>query len=123
MEKATKIIRLVLGAMITILGLNGLLQFLPAPPTSQEMGMFLGALGATGYMFPMISLVKIVCGILLLTNKWVPLALVVLLTVLINAFLAHLFLDPAGIGMAVIAVALNGFLIFGYKEKYLGLTT
>ncbi|WP_040496967.1 hypothetical protein [Fulvivirga imtechensis] len=121
MEKATKIIRLVLGGMITVLGLNGFIPFMPTPSVNEEMGVFLGALGATGYMFPMISLIKIVSGILLLLNRWVPLALVVLFTILANALLAHLFLDPAGIGMAIVAVALNGFLILGYKEKYLEL--
>ena len=83
--------------------------------------MFLGALGATGYLFPLVATVQTVSGVLLLVNKWVPLAVVILLTVQLNAFLAHLFLDPAGIGLASLVIIFSGVLIFGYKDQYLKL--
>ena len=121
MEKATKVIRIGLGLMITIFGLNGFLQLMPSPPVNQELGVFLGALGATGYMFPMIAMVQTVSGVLLMVNKWVPLAAIVLFTVQLNAFFAHLFLDPSGIGLATLVLILNGILIVGYKDKYLEL--
>ncbi len=107
--------------MMTILGLNGFFQFMPSPEPTAGMGAYLGALAATGYMFPMISLVEFISGILVLINKYTPLALLVVFTVLINAFLAHIFLDPSTIGMAALAVVLNVTLLVGYKDKYLKL--
>jgi hypothetical protein len=121
MEKAKKMIRIALGLVIAIFGLNGFMHFMPTPPVNVELGRFLGALGATNYMFPLIATVQTVSGALLLVNKWVPLALVVLFTVQLNAFLAHLFLDPAGIGLATLVLFFNVILIILYKDKYLEL--
>ena len=65
-----------------------------------------------------VAIVEIATGVLLLINKYQPLALVVLFPVLLNAFLFHLFLDLPGIGGAVFAIAMNIFLFVANKESY-----
>src|SRR5580658_10205309 len=67
--------RLLLGLVFFVLGLNGFLQFLPTPPAPERATAFVGALIATGYMFPLIKSVEVICGALLLSNRLVPLAL------------------------------------------------
>ena len=58
-------------------------------------------------------------GILLLANKFQPLALVVLFPVLLNAILFHVLLDPPSIaGPATLAVAMNIFLMFSNTKAY-----
>lgn len=110
---------MLLGIMMLVFGLNGFLQFMPNPEMGQEMQTFLGAVEATGYMFPLISLVETIAGALLLANILTPVALIILFPVLFNAFLAHLVLDPASIGAAAFALLMNGILFIVYKEKYL----
>jgi putative oxidoreductase len=104
--------------MLVVFGLNKFLQFMPMPPMPEAAGAFMGALVTSGYIMTIVAIVEIVTGILLLVNKFQPLTLVVLFPILLNAFLFHLFLDLAGIGGAVVALAMNVFLMFANKEAY-----
>ena len=118
MNKAKLIVRILLGLMLIVFGLNKFLQFMPMPPMSEAAGEFMGALGKSGYIMPIVAIVEILAGILLLLNKYVPLALVILFPVLLNAFLFHLFLDLPGIGGAAVAITMNTFLFFANKASY-----
>jgi putative oxidoreductase len=118
MNKGKLIVRVVLGLMLVVFGLNKFLQFMPMPPMPEAAGAFMGALVTSGYIMTIVAIVEIVTGILLLVNKFQPLTLVVLFPILLNAFLFHLFLDLAGIGGAVVALAMNVFLMFANKEAY-----
>ncbi len=118
MNKAKIIVRILLGLMVLIFGLNKFLQFMPMPPMPGPAGEFMGALVKSGYLMAVVAVVEIITGILLLANKFTRLALVILFPVLLNAFLFHLFLDPAGMGGAAIGITMNIFLFFGNKEAY-----
>jgi putative oxidoreductase len=118
MKKAKLIVRILLGLMVLIFGLNKFLQFMPMPPMPEEAAEFMGALVKSGYLMQAVAIVEIVTGIMLLINRFQALALVILFPVLLNAFWFHLFLDPAGIGGAFIAMAMNHFLFFANKESY-----
>ena len=117
--KTTKMIaRILLGLMMLVFGLNKFLHFIPMPPHPGAAGEFMGALAKSGYIFPIVALIEIGTGILLLTKKFIPLALVLLFPVMLNAFLFHAFLDLPGIGAAAFAIILNGFLMFSEKQSY-----
>jgi putative oxidoreductase len=118
MNKAKLIIRILFGLMLVIFGLNKFLQFMPMPPMPEAAGEFMGALVKSGYLMIIVAIVEVVAGVLLLVNKYQSLALVIVFPVILNAFLFHLFLDLAGIGGAVIAMAMNIFLFFANKESY-----
>jgi uncharacterized membrane protein YphA (DoxX/SURF4 family) len=118
MSKAKLIIRILLGLMLVVFGLNKFLQFMPMPPMPDAAGEFMGALMKSGYIMVIVAIVEIVGGALLLVNKYQPLILVILFPILLNAFLFHLFLDPIGIGGAAFAIAMNIFLFFANKESY-----
>jgi uncharacterized membrane protein YphA (DoxX/SURF4 family) len=68
-------VRVLLGLIFLVFGLNGFLKFMPQPPMPDKAGAFMGALAASGYMFPLIKSVEVVAGALLLSNRFVPLAL------------------------------------------------
>ena len=118
MKNAILIVRILMGAMLIVFGLNKFLQFMSMPPPAPEMGAFMEALFATGYIFPLIAVIEIATGILFLANKFTALAAILLFPVMLNAFLAHLFLDPAGIGAAALIISMNVFLFFANKVKY-----
>lgn len=119
MKITTTIIRVLLGVTMLLFGLNGFLHFMPNPPANQSMGMFIGA--ATGYLFPLVAIVEVVCGVFLLLKLYLPFTNLILFAFLIHPFLAHLFLEPAGIGLAAISIAMNIFLLYAYRDKYLHL--
>lgn len=116
-SKAHTSARVLLGLIFTVFGLNGFLQFLPMPAPSAEGGAYLGALAATGYMFPLIKGTEVVAGVLLLSNRFVPLALTLLAPVTVNILLYHALLSP-GIGLPLVIVATQMFLAYGYRDAF-----
>lgn len=106
MEKIYLGARLLLGLIFTLFGLNGFIGFLPTPEVSQEAGAFLMALGATGYMFPVIKAVEVLTGLMFLSNKFVSLGLLLSAPIVLNIALFHYILDPAGWVMTTAIVVL-----------------
>ena len=116
--KIDLILRIILGVILLIFGLNTFIQFMPMPEPPEGAGKLLWAFAKSGYIFPMIGVVKIVVGLLLLINRYVALALLLLAPFSVNIILFHLVLDPKGIAAALIVTALNIYLLFAYKDKY-----
>ena len=87
-------------------------------PQPEAMQAWFTGMMATEYLLPLVAVVEIVSGALILINRFVPLALVILLPVMLNAFLVHAFMDPANIAGAGVFLFLNVFLMFQYKEAY-----
>src|SRR5438552_2917073 len=110
--------RVVLGIVFVVFGLNGFLHFLPQPPMSGPPADFAGALFATGYMFPLIKGTEVVTGALLLSNRFVPLALTILAPVIVNIVAFHLFLAPSGLALPVLVVALEVFLAWSHRGAF-----
>lgn len=67
------------------MGRNGFMNFLPSSPVPDAATAFFGALFQTGYMIQLIMGTQVIAGILLLANRFVPLALAVLAPI-INAY-------------------------------------
>ena len=105
--------RVVMGLPFFIVGLNGLLNFLPQPtaPMPEGAAAFLGALVKTGYMLPLISTTQLIVGALLLSNRFVPLALALIAPFFVNSILFHTFLEHSGLPFAAIFVALEIYLV------------
>jgi uncharacterized membrane protein YphA (DoxX/SURF4 family) len=110
--------RLLFGLMLVVFGLNGFLRFLPQPPMAPQAGAFAGALFQTGYMFPLIKGVEVLVGVLLLTNRLVPLALALIAPNVVNIVLFHTFLDPHGIAPALLILAFELYLAWAYRASY-----
>src|SRR5271165_1069257 len=77
--------RLLMGLLFLVFGLNGFLHFIPQPKDMPEgVAAFSGALAKTGYMFPMVMGTQVLAGVLLLLNRFVPLALALIAPVIVN---------------------------------------
>lgn len=115
------IARLLLGLIFVVIGLNGFLNFLNMGPMPTGLaGQFIGALFLSHY-FWVVAALQIAGGALLLLNRFVPLALVMLGPVIVNILLYHVFLNPAGIALAI-AVTLLWFVVFyGHRQYFSGI--
>jgi uncharacterized membrane protein YphA (DoxX/SURF4 family) len=105
MKTFVLISRVLLGLMFLVFGLNGFLNFIPAPPPTGTAGQFIGAMYVSHYLAVVFAL-QLVAGVLLLANRFVPAALAILAPLLVNIVLFHATMAPAGFAPAVIAVAL-----------------
>lgn len=117
MQKGVLVARLFLGLIFTVFGLNGFLQFLPAPPLSAEAMAFFGAL-MSSKLIVVVKAIEVVGGLALLSGFYVPAALIVLAPITFNIFWFHLILAPSGMVLQILMLILNAFLIYGYKHKY-----
>src|ERR1700684_2695203 len=105
MKIAALISRILLGLLFTVFGLNGFLHFIPMKPPSGLAGQYMGALFVSHYLV-VVFLVQLIGGILLLVNRFVPLALILLGPVLVNILLFHACMAPEGLPMALFALVL-----------------
>jgi putative oxidoreductase len=97
MKIAALVSRVLLGLMFLVFGLNGFLHFFPQGPMPPgPAGQFIGVLAATHYISFVFAL-QVVCGILFLVNRYVPLAVAMIAPVIVNILLFHALMDPAGI--------------------------
>jgi putative oxidoreductase len=112
------IVRYLLGGGFLLFGLNGFLHFLPQPPAPAAAASFAGALFATGYMFPLIKGTEVLAGLLLVSNRWVPLALTLLAPLLVNILAFHLFLAPAGLAIPIVFLVAELYLAWSYRDAY-----
>ena len=71
------IARYLLGLIFLTFGLNGFLHFIPLPPPTWIAGQFLGAIFVSR-LYVVLFLLQIVPALLLLANRYVPLALTIL---------------------------------------------
>jgi len=105
MKIASTISRYLLGVVFLVFGLNGFLQFLHMPPPTGIAAQFLGALFMS-HMLVVIFALEVIAAVLLLVNRYVPLALLILGPILVNILLFHGFMEPSGLPLAVVVTAL-----------------
>ncbi|MEP7365988.1 MAG: hypothetical protein ABI972_22250 [Acidobacteriota bacterium] len=106
MNTVSTVSRIVLGLLFTVFGLNGFLNFLPMPPLPEGLAtQFLGALMDSHFM-TVVFAIELVAGVLLLANRYVPLALAMLSPVIVNIVLFHALMEPNGAAPAILASVL-----------------
>ncbi len=110
--------RLFLGLVFTVFGLNFFLHFIPTPPPAPRAAAFAGALFSSGYLFPLLKTTEVIAGLLLLSGRFVPLALAVVAPIVINIVGFHLFLAPSGLPLALAMLATELYLSWTYRAAF-----
>ena len=111
--------RFILGFGFLIFGLNGFFSFMETPPLAPEALAFVIALVKTGYMMPLVKAIEVVSGIMILAGgKTEFLGLVLLAPVLVNIFLIHAVLDPAGLALPIALVIMFKIRVWHHRDKY-----
>jgi putative oxidoreductase len=95
----------------------------PMPPLEGPVKTFNEGLAASGYFFNLLKITEFVCGLMLVTGRFVPLALVILSPIIINILAVHMFLDRSGLPVAIALVLANLFLAYCYRDAFKPLLT
>ncbi len=121
MKIAALISRILLGLVFVVFGLNGFMHFIPmGPMPTGAAGQFIGALMQTHYVL-IVSGIELIGGVLLLTNFYLPLGLVLLGPVIVNIFLFHALMDPKGLPVAIVVVILWFVLAYHARRNLSGI--
>jgi putative oxidoreductase len=120
MKIVTLIARLLLGLIFVVFGLNGFLSFIKGPMPSGLAGQFVGALVLSHY-FWVVAALQIAGGALLLANRFVPLALVLLGPIIVNIICYHVFLNSSGAVPAAVVTVLWLIVFYGKRQYSSGI--
>jgi hypothetical protein len=120
MKITTVIARSLLGFIFLVFGLNGFLHFIPASLPSGTAGQFVGALFVSDYLV-VVFLLQLVGAMLLLINRYVPLALTLLAPVIVNILLFHLLMALAGLPLALVVTVLWIIVFLSVRSAFDGL--
>jgi putative oxidoreductase len=120
MKILNNISRLLLGLIFLIFGLNGFLHFIPMPPPSGVAGQFLGSMFVTKYLL-FVFAIQLVGGVLLLINRYVPIALTILAPIIVNILLFHSLMNPEGLGLALVVTILWAVVFASVRSAFAGI--
>lgn len=97
----------ILGLIYFVFGLNGFLQFIPAPtdPMPEAATTLMTGFIAAKYMFPFIKGTEVLGGLLLLSGFFRPVALLILAPITLNILAFHGILTP-GLQFIVLPVVM-----------------
>lgn len=117
MKKAALVIRVLMGILFLVFGLNGFFNFIPMPPMQGASADFVGLLIVSKLLY-VVHLIEIFCGTLLLSGFYIPLALLVLAPIIFNIFWFHLMLAPEGAPLGVVLLGMELFLLWNHKKAF-----
>ena len=123
MKIAVIIIRILTGLLFLFVSVVVLFGLMPQPEVYGEVKLFNEGMAASGYLMPLLKGTELLCAIALLTNRFVPLATVVMFPITLNILLFHAFLAPEGLPIALFLFLSNLFLAYTHRENLLPLLT
>jgi putative oxidoreductase len=120
MRTVSVIARYLAGVIFLVFGLNGFLHFIPLPPPAGVAGQFMGALYASHYLMVIFAF-QVIAAVLLLANRYVPLALAVLAPVIVNILSFHALMAPSGLPLALFVTLLWALIFAEVRPAFAGL--
>ena len=117
-DRTYNLARALLGLTFIVFGINGLFEFAMLPMPEVAGFKFIKALEETGYIFPFLSVLQIVCGMLLFIERYVILAITLLAPVVLNIIAFHIILAPSGLPIAFIVTATEFSLLWHHRKAY-----
>jgi uncharacterized membrane protein YphA (DoxX/SURF4 family) len=114
----TAIVRILLGLAFLVFGLNGFLNFIPQPKDiPQDIMTVMGALIKAGYM-TVVSGAEVLAAVMLLTNRFVPLALALLAPIIVGILTFHIAMAPATIAPGIVVLGMELYLAWAYRGAF-----
>ncbi|MBA4495161.1 hypothetical protein ACFO25_10225 [Paenactinomyces guangxiensis] len=112
--------RLLLGLIFLLAGINGLIVFfgltppLPTSPEAMELFRF-------KYLLFTEKSLEVICGLLLIFNRYTTLAIAMLAPFVVNILLFHLFVDLSMLPLAILVTFLEGYLLWNDRKSFYSL--
>src|ERR1035437_384010 len=119
-KKILLVVSILFGLMFINSGLNKFFNYMPMPKDMPEkMIKVMTAFMEIGWLFPLIAVAEIVGGILFMTNKYRALGDIIIFPVMVGILLTHILIEPSGLPVALVLLAIEIWVIIENREKYL----
>ncbi|HZY99660.1 MAG TPA: DoxX family membrane protein [Candidatus Baltobacteraceae bacterium] len=112
------IARTALGLMFVVFGLNDFVPFIPSPPSIPGYaGAFFETMVQSHFAWFVFG-AQLIAGLLLVVNRFVPLALVILAAIIANIIAIHVTMWPAALVPLPLVVTVLWFIVASrYRDK------
>lgn len=118
MKIATIVVRVLIGLLLLFASISFFLKLVPEPVTNGDFKAFQLGLVASTYLMPLAKGIELLCGLSYVTGKYVTLANILIIPIIINILLINYFLTPQGLPLAIAMFLGNLFLIYRYWDNY-----
>jgi uncharacterized membrane protein YphA (DoxX/SURF4 family) len=118
MKIALIIVRSLMGALFLFGSITFLFKIITPPEQVGAMKVFNDGLTASVYLMPTVKIIELICGILFLLGRFVPLATILISPIIVNIFFVHVFLAPEGLPIAIVLILANSFIAYNHRESY-----
>ena len=122
MKLLTATARILLGLIFAFFGANLLFQFLPNPPMPPGPVKDYMTVMGTSHYFYVIGFFQLIPGLLLLVNRYVPLALTALAAEIINILSTHILImhGEGLVGLPILVVLLWILVFWSERSAFSG---
>jgi putative oxidoreductase len=119
-SKILFVISLLFGLMFINSGLNKFFNYMPMPdPMPEDIMALFNAIMSLGWLLPLIGAAEVIGGILVIIPKTRALGAIIIFPVMVGVLLTHIVNVPATLPVALVLIAINLWIIFENREKYL----
>jgi putative oxidoreductase len=119
-NKIQFVLVLLFGLLFINAGLNKFFNYLPVPPNLPEETLKdFGAMKEIIWLLPLLAWSEIIGGLLIIIPKTRALGAIIVFPAMVGILLNHLLVDRSGLIMAVVLMAILGWVIYDNREKYL----
>jgi len=118
------VLSVLFGLLYINAGLNKFFNYMPVPEDlPEELVRVSTALAEVGWLMPLVGLIEIIGGALFIPKRLRPLGALVIFPITVGVLLINVTVAPSGIPMALFVLAVNLWVIFESRQKYLQLIT
>jgi hypothetical protein len=116
--RISSVVRVLLGLGFVVFATNYFIPFLPQPEPPPPAAMpFLAGFAGSGFL-TFVKVIELGAGLLLLSNRFVPLALALLAPIVVGIMFVHVVLAPAGLPVAIVFLALEVITAWTYRGAF-----
>jgi putative oxidoreductase len=121
-KKIIFVVSLLFGLMMINAGLNKFFNYMPMPKNMPEkLVKTFNAFMEIHWLLPLVGLVELVGGILFIIPKTRALGAIVILPLMVGIMLTNTITEPSGLPIALVFFAINLWVVFENRTKYLQL--
>lgn len=111
---------LLFGLMFINAGLNKFFNYMPMPEDMPESMMkVMGAFMQISWLMPLVAVAEILGGILIIISKYGALGAIIAFPIVTGILLTNIFNAPSGLSIALVFLAVNLWVIFENRKKYM----